>query len=628
MSLVRYTPGGNVCNLGTLYKNPGPQGPTGATGPIADILPATGSAYLASTLSLDSTTYPNSSTALNVVSFTLPSSGVWQITHFLCTSYSNLNPVATSYATAGIFNQSGTLITNSELLEHSFTGTPTNSLTSLTGTRSILVTTTGAATYSLKAWCTNGSYAIISNGTGRTGVVFHQLTQGYLGSTGPTGPTGAGTTGATGPSGARGTTGPTGATGIQGNKGSTGSTGPTGASGPQGPTGVVGPSGATGPSGTNGPTGTTGPTGVGYSALTSASVVLNGTGPKTFTVNRDSGLSAFTVGELVRAYYTVTPTTYMEGLISSYSGTTLVINSIRSLGGAVSVGPWTITATGDMGVSGPTGPQGNTGATGPQGTTGATGPQGNTGATGPQGNTGPQGASGNIGVTGATGPQGVTGPQGDPGGPTGASGPAGSTGPTGPQGNTGATGPIGLTGNTGNTGATGLTGNTGPTGPTGLTGLTGNTGATGPTGLTGLTGNTGATGPTGLTGNTGATGPTGPTGLTGNTGATGPSGATGPGGGISPITVSEVTGTSQALSSANYNRYFYITNSGFNSITLPASTSTTAGGNYWTLRNATASYLSITITNVLNLTSPLVIPPGNGQSLVISAVSNNTILLM
>jgi hypothetical protein len=33
MSLIRYTPGGNVCNLGVQYKNPGPEGPIGATGP-------------------------------------------------------------------------------------------------------------------------------------------------------------------------------------------------------------------------------------------------------------------------------------------------------------------------------------------------------------------------------------------------------------------------------------------------------------------------------------------------------------------------------------------------------------------------------------------------------------------
>ena len=41
-TLIRYTPGGNVCNLGVQYKNPGPpgtagpagvDGATGATGP-------------------------------------------------------------------------------------------------------------------------------------------------------------------------------------------------------------------------------------------------------------------------------------------------------------------------------------------------------------------------------------------------------------------------------------------------------------------------------------------------------------------------------------------------------------------------------------------------------------------
>jgi hypothetical protein len=45
MSLIRYTPGGNQCNLGVQYKNPGPQGPsgsTGATGPQG--IPGTASA--------------------------------------------------------------------------------------------------------------------------------------------------------------------------------------------------------------------------------------------------------------------------------------------------------------------------------------------------------------------------------------------------------------------------------------------------------------------------------------------------------------------------------------------------------------------------------------------------------
>jgi hypothetical protein len=124
----------------------------------------------------------------------------------------------------------------------------------------------------------------------------------------------------------------------------------------------------------------------------------------------------------------------------------------------------------------------------------------------------------------------------------------------------------------------------------------------------------------------GSIGPTGPTGPTGSTGPTG-LGATGPGGGVSPISVSEVSGTSLTLASSNYNTFFYLTNPGFNAATLPASTVTSAGGNYWTLRNATQNYLSVTLTNTLTLTSPLSIPPENSATLVISGVSSNTILL-
>jgi hypothetical protein len=94
------------------------------------------------------------------------------------------------------------------------------------------------------------------------------------------------------------------------------------------------------------------------------------------------------------------------------------------------------------------------------------------------------------------------------------------------------------------------------------------------------------------------------------------------------LTVSETTGTSATFSSGNYNTVFYVTNSGFNSITLPASTATSAGGNYWTIRNATNTQLSITLTNTLNLTSPFLLPSSYTQTFVISAVSANTILIL
>jgi hypothetical protein len=138
----------------------------------------------------------------------------------------------------------------------------------------------------------------------------------------------------------------------------------------------------------------------------------------------------------------------------------------------------------------------------------------------------------------------------------------------------------------------------------------------------------GPTGAAGPSGSAGATGPTGFTGVAGATGFTGPTGFTGSGGGTSPISVTEVSGTSLTLASSNYNQYFYLTNAGFNALALPSTTATTAGGNYWSLRNATGSSMSITLTNTLNLPSPLILPSSNTQTLVVSGATSNTILLL
>jgi hypothetical protein len=97
---------------------------------------------------------------------------------------------------------------------------------------------------------------------------------------------------------------------------------------------------------------------------------------------------------------------------------------------------------------------------------------------------------------------------------------------------------------------------------------------------------------------------------------------------LARLPVTEVSGTSLTLDSSNYNRTFYLTNSGFNAATLPSSTAISDDGSFWSLRNATNTSLSITLTNTLNLTSPLVIPPANTQTLVISGVTSNTILLL
>lgn len=93
------------------------------------------------------------------------------------------------------------------------------------------------------------------------------------------------------------------------------------------------------------------------------------------------------------------------------------------------------------------------------------------------------------------------------------------------------------------------------------------------------------------------------------------------------VNLVEISGTSVALTAGNYNKSYYITNSAFNAVTLPTITNRFDAGSYWTLRNATAGNLAITLTNTLNLTSPLVIPASNTTTLVISSDTCNNILL-
>jgi len=223
-----------------------------------------------------------------------------------------------------------------------------------------------------------------SGGTGTTGfanntnlfVALVNGTTGPTGSTGPTGPTGAASAvaGPTGPTGVGGPTGPTGAastvagpTGPTGTAGANGATGPTGAAstiaGPTGPTGTAGsagsagPTGPTGTSGSAGSTGPTGPTGIGYAGLTSSTSNVVGTGSLTFTTNLSNTQTAFAVGERVRIAYTVTPANYVEGIITSFSGTSLVITS-DAFGGSGTYTSWNVVAAGNVGATGPTGPTG------------------------------------------------------------------------------------------------------------------------------------------------------------------------------------------------------------------------------------------------------------------------------
>lgn len=94
------------------------------------------------------------------------------------------------------------------------------------------------------------------------------------------------------------------------------------------------------------------------------------------------------------------------------------------------------------------------------------------------------------------------------------------------------------------------------------------------------------------------------------------------------LAVTEVSGTSLSVGLGNTNRSFYLTNTGFNAVALPSTVSNYEGGSFWSLRNATNSSLSITLTNTLNLTSPLILPSSNTQTLVVSRDTSNTLLLL
>jgi hypothetical protein len=77
----------------------------------------------------------------------------------------------------------------------------------------------------------------------------------------------------------------------------------------------------------------------------------------------------------VRAASSTAPTNWVEGSVTSYSGTTLTV-SVDTTAGSGTYASWNINVAGVVGPTGAAGATGATGATGAQGPTGATGPAG------------------------------------------------------------------------------------------------------------------------------------------------------------------------------------------------------------------------------------------------------------
>ena len=112
---------------------------------------------------LGSTVAVNSATPVDVLSFTLPSPGTWEIIYFL-----RAQGAAGFAAEFGLYDPSGTIVPNSEIL--AAFGEQAS-----TGTGVIRVTTTGSVTYKLKAWASNGTYGVYSELNGRTGVTWKKI---------------------------------------------------------------------------------------------------------------------------------------------------------------------------------------------------------------------------------------------------------------------------------------------------------------------------------------------------------------------------------------------------------------------------------------------------------------------
>lgn len=100
---------------------------------------------------------------------------------------------------------------------------------------------------------------------------------------------------------------------------------------------------------------------------TSDTSLLLGTGSKVFTTQK---LLGYVAGSRVRAASLANPTlNYMEGVVTSYAGTTLTVSMDRGAGSGT-FADWQLTLIGDVGGPGPAGPDGDPGPAGNDGADG------------------------------------------------------------------------------------------------------------------------------------------------------------------------------------------------------------------------------------------------------------------
>ena len=105
----------------------------------------------------------SSLTPVELLSFTLPSAGTWEVLSFV-----RSQGAPTFIGGYAIYDAAGTMVTNSEILS-------AYGPNAATATGVIRITTTGSATYRLRAWASLGSYSVMTNNDGRTGVTWQKI---------------------------------------------------------------------------------------------------------------------------------------------------------------------------------------------------------------------------------------------------------------------------------------------------------------------------------------------------------------------------------------------------------------------------------------------------------------------
>jgi hypothetical protein len=116
-----------------------------------------GAQFLSSNVSI------TSGTPVDVLSFTLPSAGTWEVITFLRAQG------AAGYASEfAIYDASNNLVPNSEIL-------PAYGEIASTGTGVVRITTNGSAVYKVRAWASSGAFNVTSDFNGRTGVTWKKI---------------------------------------------------------------------------------------------------------------------------------------------------------------------------------------------------------------------------------------------------------------------------------------------------------------------------------------------------------------------------------------------------------------------------------------------------------------------